>query len=129
MVSDFLHFSLTAFSLAYIHMYATLNYNAKVNRCNSNPVSGLLNSAPLLAVTASHNFGCDAFRDPVPRLLTSPLHRLPIDPSHDPQLLISTKLKFRVSSGLGYSGCCGGLGGHLVVCECQRITFKACLMS
>ena len=69
---DFLNFSLISCAPAYDHMYATYNYNAEVNRCNSNPVSGLLSSARLLVVVASPNFRCDAFRAPAPSLLAAP---------------------------------------------------------
>ena len=88
---NFLNFSLIACAPAYDHMYATYNYNAEVNRCKSNPVSGLLSSARLLAVAASPNFGCDAFRAPAPSLLAAPFQQLPIDPVHAPQLLVLSK--------------------------------------
>ena len=88
---DFLNFSIIACAPAYNHMYATYSYNAEVNRCNSNPVSGLLSSARLLVVAASPNFGCDAFRAPAPSLLAAPFQQLPIAPVHAPQLLVLSK--------------------------------------
>ena len=86
---NFLNFSLIACAPPY--MYATYNYNAEVNRYKSNPVSGLLSSARLLAIAVSPNFGCDAFRAPTPSLLAAPFQQLPIDPVHAPQLLVSSK--------------------------------------
>ena len=84
-------------------------------------MSGSLSSARLLAVVASPNFGGDAFRAPSPSLMAAPLQQLPIDPVHAPQLLVSSKQEYPVSAGLCCSGCCGGLGGHLLSCGCQRI--------
>ena len=110
-----MHFTLTAFALAYNHTYATYSQNAEVNRCNGNRVCGSLSSARLLAVGASPNFGCDAFRAPAPSLSAAPFQQLPNDTVHATQLLVSSKQKFPGSSGLSCSGCCSGLGGRLVV--------------
>ena len=71
--------------------------------------------ARLLAVAALPNFGCDAFRAPAPSLLAAPFQQLQNDTMHAPQLLVSSKEEFLVSSGLSRSGCCGSLGGRLVV--------------